>query len=361
MQRVARWPYVALAIGGLFWIVVALVFATAVSAQWSEVELYLAASGAQLAQAVAVFATGIGLAGVVESFRSHRVGGRLAATALGVALLAAAAAGVAILFAFAGHLAPSPLRLVGLLGPAALGVTALATAAMLRRAATPWWAMGLLMLAALVTLLVLAGFGPLGSVMPAGTAVAFPVVWASAGLALAVGGLLGRLLPSTAESSPPASGRATRGLGRVAGAATGVVVVGAGLLGAAAMAWPPGPQGNHYADIIIDGEQVRPASRFVACHQVMLDLPDASEREPREPHLTIDQDNGTATIWLEMPMREGEYSEVEDYTIQREAEGIESVEFGDERVQGHATLPPRFPDFTNAEPVEIEFDIRCEW
>ena len=360
MQRVARWPYVSLSIGGLCWIVVALVLATAVSAQWTGVDLYLAARGAQLAQAVAVFATGIGLAGVVEILQSHRAGGRLAATALGVALLAAAAAGVAILFAFAGHLAPSPLRLVGLLGPAALAVAAVATAGVLRRAATPWWAAGLLMLAALVTLLPLVGFGALGSVVPAEAVVAFPAVWATAGLALAVGGLLGRLLPSAAESPPPTSAGGPPGLGRVAGAATAAVVVGAGLLGAAAVAWPPGPEGDNFADIMIDGEQVEPATRLVACHQVMLDLPDASDREPREPHLTIEQDTGTATIWLEMPLREGEYSEVEDHTIQREAEGVESVEFADERVHGNATLPPRFPDFTNAEPVEIEFDIRCE-
>ena len=115
------------------------------------------------------------------------------------------------------------------------------------------------------------------------------------------------------------------------------------------------------ADITIDGEPIGRGSRSMNCESVMLDLPDADERDQHERHLRIepDEEGQTATIRLEMPFREGEHSEVEDDGIRRIAENVETIEIESRRIRGRATLEPEFPEFNNAQPVEIEFDIKC--
>lgn len=122
----------------------------------------------------------------------------------------------------------------------------------------------------------------------------------------------------------------------------------------------PGP-GEISADITIDGEPIGRGSRSMSCESVMLDLPDAGERDQHERHLRIEPDDEgqTATIRLEMPFRDGEHSEVEDDGIRRIAENVETIEIEPRRIRGSATLEPEFPEFNNAEPVEIAFDIKC--
>jgi hypothetical protein len=115
------------------------------------------------------------------------------------------------------------------------------------------------------------------------------------------------------------------------------------------------------ADVTIDGESIGRGSRSMSCESVMLDLPDAGERGQHERHLRIEpsEDGQTATVRLETPFRDDEYSEVEDDGIRRIAEDVETVEIEPGRIRGTATLEPEFPEFNNAEPVEITFDIKC--